>query len=162
MDSARRRAGADDQDRRPVRSHRALLGRRLPQLLARRQDDHRLRQRKGRRARQVQDRPGRRRQPVQGRSRDNEAERLLNAEKVDILAGVYSSAHAVPLADKIDRQKKFLWITTAISSKVFDGRNLQYTFRPQATGTQFGELSVEYVADYSQDRFKKAPKDLRL
>src|SRR2546428_4886676 len=27
----------------------------------------------------------------------NEAERLLNVEKVDILAGVYSSAHAVPL-----------------------------------------------------------------
>src|SRR5881398_1327537 len=92
----------------------------------------------------------------------NEAERLLNVEQVDILAGVYSSAHAVPLAEKVDKQKRFLWITTAISSKVFDGRNLQYTFRPQPTGTQFGELSVEYVADYSQDRFKKAPKDLRL
>src|SRR5205823_5757188 len=92
----------------------------------------------------------------------NEAERLLNVEKVDILAGIYSSAHAVPIAERVDRQKKFLWITTAISSKVFDGRNLQYTFRPQPTGTQFGELSVEYVADYSQDRFKKAPKDLRL
>src|SRR5438046_10611267 len=91
----------------------------------------------------------------------NEAERLLNVEKVDILAGIYSSAHAVPLAEKVDKQKRFLWITTAISSKVFDGRNLQYTFRPQPTGTQFGELSVEYVADYSQDRFKKAPKDLR-
>src|SRR2546427_8277928 len=71
----------------------------------------------------------------------NEAERLLNVDKVDILAGVYSSAHAVPLAEKVDKQKKFLWITTAISSKVFDGRNLQYTFRPQPTGTQFGELS---------------------
>ena len=92
----------------------------------------------------------------------NEAERLLNAEKVDILAGVYSSAHAVPLAEKVDKQKRFLWITTAISSKVFDGRNLQYTFRPQPTGTQFGELSVQYVADYSQDKLKKAVKDLRL
>ena len=57
----------------------------------------------------------------------NEAERLLNVEKVDILAGIYST-HAVPLAEKVDKQKKFLWITTAISSKVFDGRNLQYTF----------------------------------
>jgi branched-chain amino acid transport system substrate-binding protein len=92
----------------------------------------------------------------------NEAERLLNVEKVDILAGVYSSAHAVPLAEKVDKQKKFLWITTAISSKVFDGRNLQYTFRPQPTGTQFGELSVQYVADYSRDRLRKAAKDLRL
>src|SRR5437870_10469400 len=59
----------------------------------------------------------------------NEAERLLNAEKVDILAGVYSSAHAVPLADKIDKQKKFLWITTAIADNVLKDRNLQYTDR---------------------------------
>src|SRR5687767_15382151 len=34
----------------------------------------------------------------------NEAERLLNVEKVDILAGIYSSAHAVPLAEKVDKQ----------------------------------------------------------
>lgn len=92
----------------------------------------------------------------------NEAERLLSVEKVDILAGVYSSAHAVPLAEKVDRQKKFLWITTAISSKVFDGRNLQYTFRPQPTGVQFGELSVQYIADYSKERLGKDPKDLRI
>src|SRR6184192_922398 len=92
----------------------------------------------------------------------NEAERLLNVEKVDILAGVYSSAHAVPLAEKVDKQKRFLWITTAISSKVFDGRNLQYTFRPQATGDQFGSLSVQYIAEYSQEKFKKPAKELRL
>ncbi len=92
----------------------------------------------------------------------NEAERLLNVEKVDILAGIYSSAHAVPLAEKVDRQKKFLWITTAISSKVFDGRNLQYVFRPQATGDQFGSLSVQYIAEFSRERLKKEAKDLRL
>jgi branched-chain amino acid transport system substrate-binding protein len=92
----------------------------------------------------------------------NEAERLLNVEKVDILAGIYSSAHAVPLAEKVDKQKRFLWITTAISSKVFDGRNLQYTFRPQATGDQFGALSVQYINDYAQEKFKKPAKELRL
>src|SRR5882724_9687130 len=73
----------------------------------------------------------------------NEAERLLNVEKVD-------------------KQKRFLWITTAISSKVFDGRNLQYTFRPQPTGDQFGALSVQYINEYSQEKFKKPAKDLRL
>jgi branched-chain amino acid transport system substrate-binding protein len=92
----------------------------------------------------------------------NEAERLLNVEKVDILAGIYSSAHAVPLAEKVDRQKKFLWITTAISSKVFDGRNLQYTFRPQPTGDQFGQLSMQYIVDNAKERLKKDPKDLRI
>jgi len=65
----------------------------------------------------------------------NEAERLLNVEKVDILAGVYSSAHAVPLAEKVDKQQKFLWITTAIADAVLKDRNLQYTFRPQPNGS---------------------------
>jgi branched-chain amino acid transport system substrate-binding protein len=92
----------------------------------------------------------------------NEAERLLNVEKVDILAGVYSSAHAVPLAEKVDKQKKFLWITTAIADEVLKGRNLQYTFRPQPNGGLFGAYSVQYIAAYSQERFKKAPKDLRV
>jgi branched-chain amino acid transport system substrate-binding protein len=92
----------------------------------------------------------------------NEAERLLNVEKVDILAGVYSSAHAVPLAEKVDRQKKFLWITTAIADGVLLDRNLQYTFRPQPNGGLFGAYSMQYIAAYSQERFKKALKDLRV
>jgi branched-chain amino acid transport system substrate-binding protein len=92
----------------------------------------------------------------------NEAERLLNVEKVDILAGVYSSAHAVPLAEKVDKQKRFLWITTAIADDVLKNRNLQYTFRPQPNGGLFGAYSVQYVAAFSQERFKKAPKDLRV
>ena len=92
----------------------------------------------------------------------NETERLLNVEKVDILAGVYSSAHAVPLAEKVDKQKKFLWITTAIADNVLKDRNLQYTFRPQPNGGLFGAYSVQYIAAYSQERFKKAPKDLRV
>jgi branched-chain amino acid transport system substrate-binding protein len=92
----------------------------------------------------------------------NEAERLLNVEKVDILAGVYSSAHAVPLAEKVDKQKKFLWITTAISDAVLKDRNLQYTFRPQTNSGLFGVASVQYIAGNAQDKFKKAVKDLRV
>jgi len=92
----------------------------------------------------------------------NEAERLLNVEKVDILAGIYSSAHAVPLAEKIDKQKRFLWITTAIADNVLKDRNLQYTFRPQPNGGLFGAYSVKYIASYSPERFKKQPKELRV
>lgn len=92
----------------------------------------------------------------------NEAERLLNVEKVDILAGIYSSAHAVPIAERVDKQKKFLWITTAIADAVVKDRNLQYTFRPQANGGSFGVNSVQYIANYAQERFKKPAKDLRI
>jgi branched-chain amino acid transport system substrate-binding protein len=91
----------------------------------------------------------------------NEAERLLNVEKVDILSGIYSSAHAVPLAEKVDKQKKFLWIVTAIADAVLKDRNLQYTFRAQTNSGLFGENSVRYVAHYSQDKLKKAAKDVR-
>ena len=86
----------------------------------------------------------------------NETERLLNVEKVDILAGVYSSAHAVPLAEKVDKQKKFLWITTAISDAVVKDRNLEYTFRPQTNSGLFGVASVQYIAGNAQEKFKKA------
>ena len=92
----------------------------------------------------------------------NEAERLLAVEKVDILAGIFSSAHAVPLAEKVDRQTKFLWITTAISDAVFRGRDLHYVFRPQPSSDMFGALSVQYLAAYAADRLKKAPTDLRV
>src|SRR5882672_10817187 len=70
----------------------------------------------------------------------NEAERLLNVEKVDILAGVYSSAHAVPIAERVDKQKKFLWITTAIADAVLKDRNLQYTFGPSPTAACSGPV----------------------
>ena len=46
----------------------------------------------------------------------NEVERLINQEKVEVVVGVYSSAHAVPLAAKVEEQKKILWITTAVAT----------------------------------------------
>jgi branched-chain amino acid transport system substrate-binding protein len=68
----------------------------------------------------------------------------------------------VPLAEKVDRQKKFLWITTAISDAVVKDRNLEYTFRPQTNSGLFGVASVQYIAGNAQEKFKKAAKDLRI
>jgi branched-chain amino acid transport system substrate-binding protein len=91
----------------------------------------------------------------------NEAERLLNVDKVDILLGIYSSAIAVPLAEKVDRQNRLLWITIAIADGVFKGRDLKYTFRAQPPGSQFGEISTRFIADYAQERFRMKPADVR-
>src|SRR5690606_22320293 len=44
----------------------------------------------------------------------NEAERLINQEKVDLIMGVYSSAQCVPLAQKMDGQKSFMWANICI------------------------------------------------
>ena len=49
----------------------------------------------------------------------NEAERLLNDVKVDLLMGVYSSAHCVPMAARVDAAKKFMWANVCVASAVF-------------------------------------------
>ena len=43
----------------------------------------------------------------------NETERLVNQEKVDLIMGVFSSAHCVPMAQRLDQAKKFMWPTSA-------------------------------------------------
>src|SRR5205823_12380692 len=75
----------------------------------------------------------------------NEAVRLIEQEKVDMLLGFYSSAECVPAAARVEQFKKFMWITTCIASPVLEGRNLQYVFRPQPYGQQWGLASTEMV-----------------
>src|SRR5450755_3357840 len=76
----------------------------------------------------------------------NEAVRLLEQEKVDMLLGFFSSAQCVPVAGRVEQLKKFMWITTCISSAVLDNRNYKYVFRPQASGDQFGMLTMDFIA----------------
>ncbi len=92
----------------------------------------------------------------------NEAVRLIEQEKVDMLLGFYSSAQCVPVAAKVDSLKKFMWITTCISPAVLKDRNLKYVFRPQVHGAMFGELSVDFLNANSQAKMGIAPKDLRV
>jgi ABC-type branched-subunit amino acid transport system substrate-binding protein len=92
----------------------------------------------------------------------NEAVRLIEQEKVDMLLGFYSSAECVPVAARVEEFKKFMWITTCIASPVLEGRNLKYVFRPQPFGTQWGLASTAMVAAYSKEQLGKDPKDLRV
>src|SRR2546429_5374048 len=79
----------------------------------------------------------------------NEAVRLIEQEKVDMLLGFYSSAECVPAAARIEEFKKFMWITTCIASPVLRDRHLKYVFRPQPYGMQWGLASTEMVAAYA-------------
>src|SRR5271156_2639079 len=92
----------------------------------------------------------------------NEAVRLIEQEKVDMLLGFYSSAECVPVAARVEEFKKFMWITTCIASPVLEGRNLKYVFRPQPYGTQWGLASTAMLAAYSKVQLGKDPKDLRV
>jgi ABC-type branched-subunit amino acid transport system substrate-binding protein len=92
----------------------------------------------------------------------NEAVRLVEQEKVDMLLGFYSSAECVPAAARVEQLKKFMWITTCISSAVLENRNLKYVFRPQPNGKQFGLLSTDFIANYAKDKFGKEAKGLKV
>ncbi len=91
----------------------------------------------------------------------NEAERLLNEQKVDLIMGVYSSAQCVPMAAKVDAAQKFLWANVCVASAVFKDKNLKYVFRPQVHSDQFGEASCLFVAE-SAGKLGKAVKDIKV
>jgi branched-chain amino acid transport system substrate-binding protein len=91
-----------------------------------------------------------------------EAERLINVEKVPVILGIYSSSIAVPLAPICDKNKTVLWITIAISDKVVEDRNLQYTFRPQAMGSQWGQGTVEFLRENFARLGYKDPGEIKV
>src|SRR5882672_10787348 len=92
----------------------------------------------------------------------NEAVRLIEQEKVDMVLGFYSSAQCVPVAARVEQLKKFMWITTCISSAVLENRNLKYVFRAQPSGRQFGLMSMDFLAQNAKAKLGKESKDLRV
>lgn len=92
----------------------------------------------------------------------NEAERLLNDAKVDLIMGVYSSAHCVPMAAKVDAAKKFMWANVCVASAVFKDKNLQYVFRPTIHSDQYGDASCSFIAENAKAKLGKEPKDIKI
>jgi branched-chain amino acid transport system substrate-binding protein len=92
----------------------------------------------------------------------NEAERLLSQEKVDLIMGVFSSAHCVPMAQKVDAAKKFMWANVCVASSVFKDKHLSYVFRPQVHSDQFGEASCTFLDQQSKASLGKESKGLRV
>ncbi|WP_375159183.1 ABC transporter substrate-binding protein [Bradyrhizobium sp. RDT46] len=92
----------------------------------------------------------------------NEAERLISQEKIDILNGVYASSHAVPLAAKVEQQKKILWITTAVSTAVFKDKNLQYVFRAQIHSDQYGQAFAAFLTEHAKAKLGVEPGEVKV
>ena len=92
----------------------------------------------------------------------NEATRLLDQEKVDLIMGVYSSAHCVPMAQKVDAAKKFMWANVCVASAVFKDKNLQNVFRAQVHSDQFGAASCAFLNEHAKAKLKKDPKNLKV
>jgi len=92
----------------------------------------------------------------------NEAERLFNQEKIDLLNGVYASAHAVPLSAKAEQAKKILWITTAVSTAVFKDKNLHYVFRAQIHSDQYGQAFASFLTEHAKAKLGMEPKAVKV
>ncbi len=92
----------------------------------------------------------------------NEATRLLEQERVDLIMGVYSSAHCVPMAQRVNAQRRFMWANVCVASSVFKDRNLEYVFRAQVHSDQFGEASCTFIHEVAQEKLGRAPRDVRV
>ena len=92
----------------------------------------------------------------------NEMTRLLDQEKVDVVMGLFSSAHCVPIAQQVDSRKKFMWANVCVASAVFKDKNLQYAFRAQVHSDQFGEASCTFLSENAKSKLGKDPKDLKV
>lgn len=92
----------------------------------------------------------------------NEVERLINQEKVEIIDGVYASAHAVPISARVEAQKKILWITTAVSTAVFKDKNLKYVFRGQIHSDQYGQAFAGFLTEHAKAKLGIEPKAVKV
>lgn len=92
----------------------------------------------------------------------NEAERLLNDAKVDVLMGFFSSAQCVPISAKVDAAKRFMWLNICVATAVLKDKDLRYVFRPQVHSDQYGEASCKFVAANAKEKFGREPKDVRI
>ncbi len=92
----------------------------------------------------------------------SEATRLLDQENVDFIMGFFSSAQCVPVAQRIDQQKRFMWANVCVSSAVFKDKNLKYVFRAQLHSDQTGEASCLFLQENAQELFGKDAKDLKV
>jgi branched-chain amino acid transport system substrate-binding protein len=92
----------------------------------------------------------------------SETERLLNQERVDVIMGVFSSAHCVPMAQRVNAAKRFMWANVCVASSVFKDRNLTHVFRAQVHSDQFGEASCQFIAENSKVKMGKAPNQVKV
>ena len=92
----------------------------------------------------------------------NEATRLLDQEGANLLLGMYSSAQCVPMAQKVDAAKQFMWINQCAATNVLKGKNLHYVFRPGVHSDQYGAASCTFLNQNSKTKLNKDPKDLKI
>lgn len=92
----------------------------------------------------------------------NETERLLGQAGLEVVTGIYSSAHAVPLSQRFEQAGKMMWITSAIATAVLKDKHFRYVFRPTVHSDQYGEGSVSVIHEHAKAKLGIPPDRVRL
>ena len=91
----------------------------------------------------------------------NEAERLIDQEKVEIVTGVYSCAHAVPLAAGSRRRRRSCGSPAAIATAVLKDKQSELRLPPDVHSDQYGEASAS-SSPRTPKKLGVEPKNVKL
>ena len=92
----------------------------------------------------------------------NEATRLLDQEKVHLIMGVYSSAHCVPMAQKVDAAKKFMWANVCTASTCSRARTCATCSARRRTPTSSARLRARFINENAKAKLNKDPKEVKV
>jgi branched-chain amino acid transport system substrate-binding protein len=91
----------------------------------------------------------------------SEAERLVNVEKVNIIAGTYSSPRAMTASEVAEKYKKIYYEMGAAADEL-TLRKMKYFFRLQVKGSSYGIMGADYSAQVLAPAMNKKPGDLKV
>jgi len=91
----------------------------------------------------------------------SEMERLITVEKLNVIAGGYSSSRVFAASEINEKYKKVYWVSTAVAENIVT-RGLKYIFRYNAPSTVFGKIQVQFTHDKIAAALGKKPADLRV
>jgi branched-chain amino acid transport system substrate-binding protein len=90
-----------------------------------------------------------------------EMERLITVEKLDIIAGGYSSSRVYTASVISEKYNKVYWVSTAAADNI-TARGFKYIFRYNASTTTMGKIKVQFVRDVLPKALGKKLENLRV
>jgi branched-chain amino acid transport system substrate-binding protein len=90
-----------------------------------------------------------------------EMERLITVEKVNIVAGGYSSSRVFAASEINEKYKKIYWVSTAVAENI-TSRGLKYIFRYNIPSSKLGGAKIIYAAEKIAPALGKNRRDLRV
>jgi branched-chain amino acid transport system substrate-binding protein len=89
-----------------------------------------------------------------------EMERLINVEKLNVIAGGYSGSRVFAASEISEKYKKIYWVSTAAADNI-TARGFKYIFRYNAATSTYGKIQVRFAGEMVAPALGKKPEDLR-